>query len=813
MDALLQDLRYAARQAARAPGFSLLVVGVLALGIGANTALFTLGNALLLRPRPGVADPGRLVWVAAVREGHPNPLSLPDVRDFRERVGAFSALAAFHDVEVSVSGGSGPERVRGQLVTGEYFALLGAPVALGRGLSPADDDPAAPPAAVIGHGLWRRRFAGDPAVVGREIVVNGAPLTVVGVAGPGFNGADHDLPRDVWLPMSMAARALPGRPGLPERRDAWWVSAVGRLAPGASAAQADAALAAVARQIARDDPAGHRGVTARTYSAAAGLAPGALPEVMAVAGLGFAVTGVVLLIACANVGSLLLGRAVARRREIAVRLSLGAGRARVVRQLLTESVLLSLLAGGAGLLLAAWGTELLAARVELPPMELAPDGRVLAFCVAAAFVAGALFGVVPALDATRSDVAGALRSVPSGVDPRRARLQGRFVSAQVALSLVLLAAAGLFLRSMRAETGVEPGFEATTRVLALSFDLGLQGYSEARAGAFLRTLEERAAALPGVRSVSFADRAPLAGRPVGAEAVPGPGGGRPPEGGARGLDVFLTTVRPGYFRTLGIPLARGRDFTAADAPGAPGVVVVSEGFARAAWPGEDPVGRRLTLDGAGPELMVVGVAQESLVAPAHRRALPAVYLPQLQHPGARALTLLVRAEGDARPLADALRREVAALDRDLPVYRVQTLAQYRRESASEARTGAVLVGMFGGLALLLATVGLYGAMSFAVGQRTREIGVRVALGARGADVVRLFLRRGARLAATGMAVGLVLSLAAGRLLSGILYGVSPLDLPTLASAALLLGAAALLASYLPARRATRVEPMAALRAE
>ncbi|HEU0079176.1 MAG TPA: FtsX-like permease family protein, partial [Longimicrobiaceae bacterium] len=270
----------------------------------------------------------------------------------------------------------------------------------------------------------------------------------------------------------------------------------------------------------------------------------------------------------------------------------------------------------------------------------------------------------------------------------------------------------------------------------------------------------------------------------------------------------------GYFRTLGIPLTRGRDFTAADAPGAPGAVIVSEGFARAAWPGEDPVGRRLTLDGGGgAELTVVGVARESLVVPPHRRARPAVYLPQTQHPGAKGLTLLVRAAGDARPLADALRREVRALDGDLPVYRVKTLAQYRRESASVARNGAVLVGMFGTLALLLASLGLYGAMSFAVTQRTREIGVRVALGARRADVVRLFLRQGGRLAATGMAVGLVPALAAGRLLSGILYGVSPLDLPTLAAVALLLGAAVLLASYLPARRATRVEPMAALRTE
>ncbi|HEX8694649.1 MAG TPA: ABC transporter permease [Longimicrobium sp.] len=815
MDTFLHDLRYALRQLARSPGFTLLAVVTLALGIGANTALFTLVDALLFRPRPGVADPDRLVWVTPVDErgGHPLSLSYPDFRDYQGGArDVLSDVAAFHDVEVSLSGGGEPETVRGQLVSGGYFAVLGTPMALGRGFAAGEDAPGSEPVAVLSHALWRRRFGADPRIVGRRVVMNGLAATVVGVTAPGFNGADHDLPREVWLPMSLAERALPGLPGTSgfrEARTTWWLNAIGRLKPGVTPERADAALAVVAAQIEAADPEGHKGVTARTFPAGSGLTPGALGSVVPVTAVAFAVTGLVLLIACANVSNLLLARAAARRREIGVRLSLGAGRGRIVRQLLTESVLLAALACAAGLVAAAWGLDALAASVTLPPLDLSPDLRVLAFCAAAAGATGVLFGLVPALDATRADVVEALKDGAAGPDPRRARLQGRFVAAQVALSLVLLAASGLFLRSLAAEARVDVGYDASDRVLAVSFDLGRQGYSDARARAFTDALAARAEGLPGVRGVAFATSVPMGGRREGAEVFPGARPAR--EGEEHGLEALLYTVGPDYLRTVGIPLARGRGFAPQDAPGAPPVAVVSEALARQAWPGADPLGRELRVnDGV---VTVVGVAREAVLSAVYESAKPAVYLPLAQRPGQKHLALLVGTAGDARPLAAALRREVRALDPDLPVEEVRTLAGYRRQSMSDIRATSRMIGLFGALALLLAAAGIYGVMAFAVTQRTREIGVRIALGARRGDVVSLFVRRGVRLALMGIAVGLVLAAGVGRLMAGVLYGLSPVEAPALAAVAALLAGVAALAAYFPARRAARVDPVVALKAE
>lgn len=817
MDTFLQDFRYALRQLVRSPGFALVAVLTLALGIGANTALFAMSEAVLARPLPGVRAADRLFWLAPVsmRGGRALAMSYPDYVDYRDRSGVFAELAAFEAAQFSLSSNGEPERVRGQVVSGNFFAVLGTRMQLGSGLT-ADDDrtPGAHPVLVISHDLWQRRFEADPAVIGRRLIVNGAPFTVVGVAPERFNGPSHSERNHVWMPIMMHARAYPQWPDMLRRRGMWWLQAIGRLKPGLAPAQANAAIATVAAQIARQDSAGHGDVTARLFELRSGIEPGEGADIVPVAALAAIVTGLILLIACANVSNLLLGRAVARRREIGVRLSLGAGRWRVVRQLLTESMLLSVAAGALGLLLAAWATDLLASQIPAP-LDVAIDRRVLGFAAAAALATGLLFGLVPALHGTRSDLAGAIKDSTTGYGTRRSRLQGGFVVAQISLSLVLLATAGLFLHSLFKAARIRVGFDATTQVLAASFDLGLSSYTPERAETFLRAIGARASALPGVEAVSFTNQVPMGDRIIGTDISLDAGAGGSRRLGDRGaMEVYQTTVRPDFFRTIGIPFVRGRDFAFADAEGSEPVVVVSENFARGAWPNEDPLGKRLSVTGtSGRFLTVVGVVREAMVGGVHEQLRPVVYLAQLQHPRVLDLTLLVRRSTDARPLADPIRRAIRTLDPHLPIYSVQSLAQYRSDRMAETRLGSGLLAIFGALALLLATVGVYGVMAFSVSQRTREVGVRVALGALQQQVVRLFLREGMRLTAIGIAIGLGLSIAVAKVLSSVFFGITPGDALTFGGVAALLALVALAACWVPARRAAKVDPMRALRYE
>jgi predicted permease len=817
MDTLLQDLRYALRQLVRSPGFTAVAVLTLALGIGANTALFTMAEAVLARPLPGVRASDRLVWLAPVnvRGGQTHVMSYPDYLDYRDRSGVFAELAAFEVTRFSIAGNGEPERVRGQVVSGNFFAVLGTPMRLGRGLTAYDDRiPGAHPVVVISHDLWQRRFEGDPAVIGHKLTVNGAPFTIVGVAPERFNGPTHSEPNHLWVPIMMQARVYPQSPDMLSRRGTWWLQAVGRLKPTGTPAQANVAVARVAAQIAREDSAGHGDVTARVFELRSGIEPGEGADVVPVAVLSGVVTGLILLIACANVSNLLLGRAVGRRREIGVRLSLGAGRWRVVRQLLTESLLLAAAAGAVGLLLAAWATDLLTSQIPAP-LDVSLDRRVLAFAGAAVLVTGLLFGLVPALHGTRSDVAAAIKDSTTGFGTRRSRLQGGFVVAQLSLSLVLLTTAGLFLHSLYKAARIEVGFDASTRVLAASFDLGLQGYTAERADAFLRELTTHASGLPGVESVSLTNQVPMSNRQIGADVALEGDEGRIRSVGADGeMGVHLSTIRENFFRTVGIPFVRGRDFTARDDAGAEPVVIVSESFARRAWPGEDPLGNRLSVNGVGGRyLTVVGVVREALVAGVNERTRPVVYLAQRQEPRTLDLTLLVRRSGDSRPLADPVRRSLRALDPHLPVYGVQTLAQYRSDRLDEIRLGSRLLALFGALALLLATVGVYAVMAFSVSQRTREVGVRVALGALQQQVVRLFLGEGMRLTAVGIAIGLVLSAVVAKALSSAFFGITAGDAVTFGAVAALLSGVALAACWIPARRAAKVDPMRALRYE
>jgi putative ABC transport system permease protein len=818
MDSFLQDLRYAARQLRRTPAFSVVAVLTLALGIGVNSALFSLLSAVFLQPLPGVVDAGRLVWVAGLTEpgGHATNLSYPGYVDFRDRAKSFTALAAFGDTPFSIGGGTTPERVRGQVVSGNFFTVLGTTLAAGRGFRPEEDQtPLTHPVAVISHRYWQRRFGGDPAAVGRQVIINGQPFTIVGVAPRGFNGVDIGEMRDVWVPAAMQAVAMPTMPKLLTAANSWWLKAAGRLAPGATVEQARAEIRTIARQQRLADPKAYEGVTAMVAPMRNGMPPGDGDEAVPIAAFAAAVTALVLLIVCANVANLLLARAVARRREIGVRLALGAGRARLVRQLLTESVVLSVVGAGLGVLIAAWAVDLILAQMPVP-LDVRVNLTVLGGSLALAGATGIIFGLTPALDATRPSVVPALRDDAVGRSAHRSRLQGGFVVAQVALSLVLLVAAGLFLRSIGKARRVNPGFDATQRIAAVSFDLALQGYDRTRADAFYARALEQARGLPGVERATLANLVPLAGRMVGYEVLTEEESRQAIAGRGRrdGHVAYNSVVWPGFFRTIDLPIVRGREFADADAAGATPVAVVNEVLAERLWPGENPLGKRIRLSQNEPSIEVIGVAQTAKYDEVSEDPRPYFYLPGPQRRGEVAggsISLIVRSRDDATPLLRRLDAMLHAMDADLPLFELRTLDQFVRERLDAKRIGSLVLAIVGAFALLLATVGVYGVMAYSVSQRTREIGVRMALGARNGDVYRLFIGEGARLGLIGVGIGVVLAAALTRVISSMLYGVSATDALTFGGVAVLLGGASLLASWLPARRAARVDPMVALR--
>jgi putative ABC transport system permease protein len=819
MERLLQDIRYGARQLWRAPAFTVAALATLALGIGANTALFTLGAAILFKPLGGVLQSDRLVWVSAARPwGQPATMSYPDFQDYRAGLGNLVDLAALSaGGQFALSSGGDPERVRGEIVSGNYFSILRTPFALGRGFAPGEDSVGSPRnVVVLSYAIWQRRFNGDSGIVGKSVVVNGQPLTVIGVTARGFNGGDLELPRHVWLPMALHDVSRPDFAGTMNQRGTWWITSIGRLKPGVTRDEVESAARTVASRIASTDSATHHGISARVWSARSGLPPGSEREVYPLTVFSAVVTGLVLLIACANVSNLLLARAVSRRREIAVRLSLGASRLRLIRQLLTESVLLAVAAGVVGLLIAYWGTDWLISSGVFPLMiDVKPDGMIIAFVMSAAALAAMLFGLVPALESTRVDLARSVKDGAQGRDPRRARLQNAFVITQISLSLALLTTSGLFLRSMYKARTVDIGFEASSQVLALSFDLGLQRYSDERANAFIASLQERTSGMPGVEGVSFTDVSPLGNRYISTEIIV-EGRDTTAAAGREAVSpvVGQSSLRPGYFEILGMKLVRGRDFTTRDDKTATPVIIISERTAREFWPNQDALGKRVSVRGdKGPFLTVVGVVSDVMLGGPTESLRPVVYVPQLQYPDTKALTMIVRTNGEPGPLAEGLRREIKAMDPNLPIYDVRTMAELKQLKLSDRMNGATILGGFGGLALLLASIGVYGVMAFSVIQRTKEIGIRVALGARRRDVISLFVGRGMRLTAIGVAIGIALSLAMSRLLQGMLFGLTPTDAVTFAGVAALLGVVALVASWLPARRAARVEPMQALRYE
>jgi predicted permease len=809
---LWQNLRYGARMLIKKPGFTLIAIISLALGVGANTAIFSVVNTALLRPLP-VEDPDALVGLYRKIPQDPNynRFSYPNYVDVRDRNQAFESLAAYYFTPFNLSGNGQTERVYGEVVSGNYFSTLGVKMNQGRAFLPEEDrTPNANPVVVIGYGLWQRRFGGDPSLVGKTITLNSYSFTVVGVGPPQFQGAEVGMIPEVFVPMMMQSRAMPGRNWLDERGSSW-LRVVGRLKTGVSVELARSEMSALGDRMKAEHP---------QVNDAFGIAVihdfGIHPQFRDIARnfllILMTVVGLVLLIACANVANLLLARAAERQQEISVRLALGAGRLRLIGQLLTESMLLAVLGGAAGLTIAPWLIAALsAAAAQADPMlslvGFPLDRRVLAFTAAAVVLTGLIFGLAPAISASRTDLMKIIKGDTAGGAPVRKRLRSVFVGAQVALSLTLLVAAGLFIRSLQSAQRINVGFD-TERQLLLRFDLGLQGYNEERGRTFQRQLEQRVATLPGVQSVTFADTIPLE---LGADQDTGIViDGYTPPGGMQGLSIYYNIVGANYFQTMNIPLVRGRDFGAQDHEKAPPVAIINEAAARRFWPNQPAVGKRVRYGSAGPEVEIIGVARDIKYLTLGEGPTPYLYKPMSQSYLSSA-TLHARVSGDPSQLIAAVQGEIQALDKDLPVFGVKTMRQHLRGALLAPGLAATLLGAFGAAAMLLAAVGIYGVVSYAVTGRTREFGLRMALGAQARNVAWLALRGGMTPVWIGMAIGLAASLAVTRLLESFLYGVSAYDPITYAAAAVLLVAGALLASLIPARRATKVDPMVALR--
>jgi predicted permease len=828
---LTRDLRYGVRTLRNNPGFTVAAVLTLALGIGANTAIFSLVSATLLRSIP-VREPERLVQVTWDRGG---VLAYPEYAELRDGSPMFEGrLAAWGGITASLNAAGQAELVVGIIATGNYFGVLGVQPEIGRLLSPSDDvTPGAHPVAVISYRLWRGRFNGDPGIVGRDVLLNGHRFTIVGVTREGFNGAQLGAVRDLYVPIMMQAVMRPPRagysgemdPDLLRRRTNRWLYGLGRLEAGTTPEQASARLTVLSATVGPPPPAGAR----PRIAVAVPINTGEVRErLTAVAALLMSVVGAVLLLACANVANLMLSRAAARRREIAVRLALGASRRQLVAQLLTESVLLSLLGGAAGLALAF---AVVTAFRTLPPppgalplaLELAIDFRVLAFTLALATLSGIAFGLAPALASSRLDLVPVLKdeSFVPDARARRYNLRRLLVVMQVALSLVLLVVAGLFLRNLREVQRVAPGFDVE-RLVSAQLPVNLLRYTTEQGRTFYRTVTERVEAIPGVEAATVA-RVPvlggsgrttsthLEGRPSTAESVRNEGSGGPPIS----RDVASgNVVGPRYFQTLGIPLLLGRDFEARDTPEAPKIAVVNDAFVRVQFPDAErqiAIGRRISIDGPeGPWREIVGVVGDSKYASLTEETAPVVYVPLSQN-HETGMVLYVRTSARPAVVLPAVRAAVQSVEPNLPLPDLHTVAETVATSLYVPRMGAILLGVFAVVAVLLAAIGVYGVTSFAVAQRTREIGVRIALGAQRDDILSLVLKQGMGLVTVGIAAGLLLAFAAGRSLASFLYGIRGTDPGTFVAVPLILAAVALVACLVPARRAMRLDPLAALR--
>jgi putative ABC transport system permease protein len=811
MSVLFQDLRYALRMLVKNPGFTLVAVLTLGLGIGANTAIFSVVNGVLFRPLP-YPQPERLMWVGMGdphdKIGTSSVLSDADFLDWQSRNRVFEHVAAFADSWFTLTGSGAPERLRGAHVTADFFPTLGIAPSLGRGFAAGEDAHGSARIVVLSHALWRQRFGSDPGILGKTLMVNDVPRTVVGVMPPGFQfppeqGGSLPGSVEIWSLMTNAP---------PERRGPYYLRGLGRLRDTASPQQARAEVEAIGWSVAKEHPLDNAGVTYVADPLKEALVSDVRQPLLVLLGA----VAFVLLIAAANVANLMLARATAREREIAIRLAVGAGRGRIVRQWLTEGLLLALLGAGFGLLIAYWTTDTLLALspANLPSLgDVRLDGRVLGFTLAVACLSGVFTALGSALHSTQGGIVGALSErAHAGENRAGRRTRNLLVIGETAFSVMLLVGAALMITSFLRLQRVSPGF-VPENILTLSVDLPGARYDESKVNPFYTQLLERVSALPGVESAGIGNSLPPATLQItdnfsveGRPAIPGK---------AAPLASVLF-VSPDYFSALGVPILRGRNFSASDREGAPLVVIINETLARRYFGEQDPVGKRMKVGGperpTAPWMEIVGVVGDVKFSGLQADPYPSYYEPYLQVPW-YGTYLVVRSPSDPGGLGRAVQQVMTSLDPNLAVAEVHTIEDLMAASLAAPRFLTLLLTLFGSTAILLAGVGLYGVVSYRVGLRTNEIGIRMALGARPMDVVRMVISQGMALAAGGVFLGLGGAVILSRVLQGLLFGVTPNDPVTLMGSALVLAAVACLACYLPARRAARVEPLVALRCE
>jgi predicted permease len=814
MRSLLQDIRYAWRTLLNSPGFTFVAVLTLALGIGANSTIFSWINSTLLNPIPGARTANMVAVTRAGNVDLEHFFSYPDFLDLRERSHSFRGMMASTIDYVDLTGVGRPEKVWSALVSANYFELLGVSPILGRGFTSDEEKTVGgSPVVVIGYDLWQSHFGGQRSALGATISVNRHPYTIVGVAPAGFQGNQTGLRVQMWIPLVMLRDLVMNAENSVYNRGDQWLLAYARLKPRVSEQQAREELNLLMQQIAQQYPDSHRGVNDVEVLPLWRSRFGANYYLYILLPMLLAIAGAVLLLACANVANLMLVRSVSRRREISIRLALGAGRWRLVRQLMVESLMLALVGGGVAVLLTTWSAGGLTR--FLPPsslplyLQVRPGRAVLLITLAISVITGLIFGILPALRSSRLTPVTVLKeeagSVTGGL--RKARLSNALVVVQLALSLLLLVCAGLFIRTFRAEQKFDVGFNSD-RVLLTTYDLFSQGYDREKGREFNRKLLAKLRALPGMESVTFSNWIPL-GFIVRSSVIQPEGYTAQPH---ESMLAAGSNVGPNYFHTMQIPLVAGRDFDDDDTEKSQPVIVVNEAFVKRYWPGQQALGKRVYVDEGRDWYAVVGVARDSSYNDLRETHLPFVYLPVFQA-YANGLTIHARSAGDAMAMGSVVEKSIHELDPNLPVFDVGTLRDHIGTVTMSARIAGTSVGIFGLLALVLAAVGIYGVIAYTTRLRTREIGIRMALGAQRMQVLRLVLGQGMWLTVIGVVIGLALSLALTRLLSSLLFGVTPTDLVTFAGVTILLCGVALGACYLPAHRATAVDPMVVLRYE
>ena len=805
---ITQDFKYAVRSLSRSPIFAVGAIATLALGIGVNSTIFTLANNALFRPMTGIARPSELVWVSGLSRttARTGGMSYLEYQDYAARTAdVFSGVMAFAPASFSLGSGGEPQRIRGHLVSASYFATLGVAVSEGRPLQSSDDEAGTVAVALISHRLAQQRFGGH--IPDRPILINGRQITIVGIGPPGFVGPELGQSADIWVPISALPIINTTQAAWLSERATLWLRVIGRLDSAVSIQRAQGAVSGIAATLESQYPATNKDRAALLSSASSGVRPSERGELLPIAALLLVVTGLVLLIACANVSNLLLARGAARSTEISIRAAVGASRWRIVQQLLAESLVLASAGASGGLLLSFWAADLLAAK--LPELDFGGlgtnvDVRVLLFTSGLAVTSACIFGLAPALTSTRGALLPRLRQAAAGAG--RSRTQGFFVVTQLSLSLVLLLGAGLSLRALHKAAALDLGFNAD-RLLTASYDLTLQNYSDERRDTFRRNLIARLQSVPGIGSVTIADLPPLSGTMVSTIVSASAGNGSTTESRA-----FMSSVGPDYFKTMEIPVLRGRGIAEPDRRGSPDVALVNETLAKALWPDVDPLGRMLQVED-DLRVEIVGVTRNAKYDEATEDPRPFLYLALAQHSSIDRETVIARSAANSIVSGSVVRNEIRALDPALPVFNVKSFNDVLRDRADKQRGMSALFAVFGVLALALAALGLYGVMSYAVTRRTHEIGVRLALGATPSQLIRLIVEDGFHLTILGIGVGTVLAYPLARALGALIFGVQMADLATFAATCGVLVIVAMSAALVPAARAASLDPVAALRAE